>query len=253
MRIAVVGASSGLGRCIATGLGQRGDRVALLARRRDRLERAAEEAGPDAVAIVCDVTDPESVQAAISEAADRMGGLDGFVYATGIGELVKLADHDVDMWRRAFDTNVTGAALVTQAALPYLTESKGVAAYLSSVSVSVSGPFPGLGSYAVSKAALEKMVEAWRGENPAVGFTCVIVGDCSGGEGEAMTEFSAAWNPDVAAEVMPEWIERRFIVGSLIHVDDLVHIVHAVLHTGPSACIQTLTVAPRPPTKEDRP
>src|SRR5881296_1236013 len=84
MRIAVIGASSGLGRCIATGLGRRGDQIALLARRRDRLERAAEEAGPDALAVVCDVTDPDSVHAAISEAAERLGGLDGFVYATGI-------------------------------------------------------------------------------------------------------------------------------------------------------------------------
>ena len=45
-RVVVVGASSGLGRCVAIGLGQRGDKVALLARRKDRLDAAAEEAGP---------------------------------------------------------------------------------------------------------------------------------------------------------------------------------------------------------------
>ncbi len=57
MRTVVVGASSGLGRSIAIGLGQRGATVALLARRQDRLVDAAEEAGPDSLAIVCDVTD----------------------------------------------------------------------------------------------------------------------------------------------------------------------------------------------------
>jgi len=46
MRAVVVGASSGLGRCIGVGLGQRGMQVALLARRRDRLETAVKEAGP---------------------------------------------------------------------------------------------------------------------------------------------------------------------------------------------------------------
>ena len=66
MRTVVVGASSGLGRCIAVGLGQRGDKVALLAHRRDRLERVAMEAGLDAIPVVCDVTDPDSVDAAIA-------------------------------------------------------------------------------------------------------------------------------------------------------------------------------------------
>jgi NADP-dependent 3-hydroxy acid dehydrogenase YdfG len=63
MRTVVVGASSGLGRCIAIGLGQRGAKVALLARRKDKLAAAAKEAGGGAVAIVCDVTDPSSCRA----------------------------------------------------------------------------------------------------------------------------------------------------------------------------------------------
>ncbi|WP_033715889.1 SDR family NAD(P)-dependent oxidoreductase, partial [Mycobacterium avium] len=70
----VVGASSGLGRCIGVGLAQRGDRVALLARRRQRIEAAAKDAGPGAVAIECDVTDQASCASAIGEAADALGG-----------------------------------------------------------------------------------------------------------------------------------------------------------------------------------
>ena len=65
MRTVVVGASSGLGRSIATGLGQRGATVALLARRNDRLVDAAKEAGNGALAIVCDVTDESSCRSAI--------------------------------------------------------------------------------------------------------------------------------------------------------------------------------------------
>src|SRR5262245_17911760 len=79
MRVVVVGASSGLGRCIAVGLGQRDARVALLARRRERLEAAATEAGDGSVVVECDVTDQSSVRTAIEKAAAELGGIDGLV------------------------------------------------------------------------------------------------------------------------------------------------------------------------------
>ncbi len=83
---------------------------------------------------------------------------------------------------------------MTSAAIPHLTASGGTAAYLSSVSASLTPPWPGLGAYAVSKAALDKLVEAWRAEHPSVGFTRVVVGDCAGGEGDSQTEFPMQWD-----------------------------------------------------------
>src|SRR5439155_26923754 len=138
VRTRVVGASSGLGRCLGIGLAQRGARVALLARRRDRLEDAAKEAGPDTLAIECDVTDESSVGAAVTAAARGLGGIDALVYAPGIGPLSRLEDVDAATWRRVFDTNVTGAAIVTSAALPHLAASNGSASRLSSVSASLA-------------------------------------------------------------------------------------------------------------------
>src|SRR5581483_11851445 len=90
MKVVVVGASSGLGRCIGVGLAQRGAQVALLARRRENLEVAAKEAGNGALAIACDVTDEESVRAALEQAATGLGGIDGLVYSSGVGALTKL-------------------------------------------------------------------------------------------------------------------------------------------------------------------
>jgi NAD(P)-dependent dehydrogenase (short-subunit alcohol dehydrogenase family) len=246
MRAVVVGASSGLGRCIATGLGQRGAQVAVMARRHDRLTDVAEELGSGALAIACDVTDPASCRAAIEEAAAGLGGIDGLVYAPGIGPLVRLVDLDAETWRAAFDTNVIGASLVTAAAIPYLTESNGAAAYLSTVSASQTPPWPGLGAYAVSKAALDKLVEAWRAEHPGVGFTRVVVGDCAGGEGDAQVEFNKDWDIDLVTEVLPIWMERRYIAGSLLDVEELVRVVDNVLRS--TASIPSVTVAPRPPT-----
>jgi NAD(P)-dependent dehydrogenase (short-subunit alcohol dehydrogenase family) len=247
MRVVVVGASSGLGRCIAVGLGKRGERVALLARRKDRLEDAAAEAGPGAVAVTCDVTDEESCRAAIAEAVRELGGIDGLVYATGIGPLVRLADTDAETWRRTFDTNVIGASLITAAALPHLAVSQGTAAYLSSISASHTPPWPGLGAYAVSKAALDKLVEAWRAEHPQIGFTRVTVGDCAGGEGDAMTGFNADWDMDLMTEVAPIWVSREYIAGALLEVDELVRVVESVLRLGSSASIPSVAVVPRRP------
>ena len=197
--------------------------------------------------MACDVTDDQSCQAAVAEAADGLGGIDALVYATGVGPLGRLVDISGETWRRTFDTNVVGAALITAAAIPHLTESRGVAAYLSSISTSFTPPWPGLGAYATSKAALDTMVEAWRNEHPAVSFTRVIVGDCAGGEGASATEFANRWDWDVAAEFHPIWQARNYLTGSLMDVDELVRVVDTVVRCGASAHIPLVAVTPRPP------
>ncbi len=227
----VIGASSGLGRCIGLGLAQRGDQVALLARRRDRIENAAKEAGPDAVAIECDVTDEASVRSAISAAADALGGIDNLVYTPAIGSVGRLADTDGETWGKVFATNVIGAALATAAAIPHVTESAGKVVYLSSDAGTFGPPWPGLGPYGVSKAALERLIEAWRAEHPDVGFTNLIVGECAGGEGDSATGFSTGWDRDLATEFYPQWISRGCMPGQLMPVEDLVDVVHTILRT----------------------
>jgi NAD(P)-dependent dehydrogenase (short-subunit alcohol dehydrogenase family) len=247
MKTVIVGASSGLGRSIATGLGQRGASVALLARRRDRLVDAAKEAGSGALAIACDVTDAASCQSAINEAARGLGGIDALVYTPGVGPLGRLVDTDAEAWRRTMDTNVIGAALVTSAAIPYLSESGGVAAYLSSVAGSLTPPWPGLGAYATSKAALNTMIEAFQVEHPGVGFTRVIVGDCAGGEGASMTEFASSWSMELLGEFHPMWQAGNYLSGSLMDVEELVRVIDTVLRCGGSASIPTVAVVPRRP------
>jgi NAD(P)-dependent dehydrogenase (short-subunit alcohol dehydrogenase family) len=200
MKTVVIGASSGLGRCIGIGLAEKGARVALLARRLERLERAAKEAGPDSVAIECDICDEKSVQSAIDAAAESLGGIDNLVYTPAVGPLMRLVDTDADTWRRVFDTNVIGAALATAAAVPHLTASEGKVVYLSSDAGTYGPPWPGLGAYGVSKSALERLIESWRAEHPDIGFTCLVVGECAGGEGDAATGMTTGWDMDLAAK-----------------------------------------------------
>jgi NAD(P)-dependent dehydrogenase (short-subunit alcohol dehydrogenase family) len=247
MRTVVVGASTGLGRGIGIGLARRGARVALLARSRDKLETAAAEAGAGALAIPCDVTDDASSRRAIDEAAAALGGIDALVYAPAIGPLARLVDTDADTWQRTFDTNVIGAARITAAAIPHLSDSTGTVAYLSSVSASLTPPWPGLGAYIVSKAALDKLVEAWRAEHPDIGFTRLVVGDCGGGEGDAMSHFADGWDPELATELGTLWFERGYLSGSLMDVEELIAAVDAVLRGGASLSMPSVTVTPRRP------
>jgi NAD(P)-dependent dehydrogenase (short-subunit alcohol dehydrogenase family) len=116
------------------------------------------------------------------------------------------------------DTDVIGAALATSAALPHLTKSGGVAAYLSSIGGSLTPSWPGFAAYHVSKAALEKLVEAFRVEHPSVGFTRFVVGDCAGGEGDSRTGFNDGWDREYAAQVHPVWRQRGHLTGSLLDV-----------------------------------
>ncbi|WP_192723929.1 SDR family oxidoreductase [Mycobacterium sp. OAS707] len=246
MRVAVVGASAGLGRCIGMGLAQRGARVAFLARRRDRLINAAQEADNGALAVACDVTDSVACQSAVAEVVENFGGLDAMVYTTGVGVLAPLTDVSGEQWANLFATNVTGASLFTAAAAPHLAAAAGSAVYLSSLSASYSAPWPLLGAYAVSKAALDKLVEAWRIEHPNIGFTRLAVGDCFGGQGDSQTEFNKAWDPAALENAIRYWMENGYMQGGLVEADHLVGVVHSVLACGNSSFIPYLTLAPRP-------
>lgn len=246
-RVVVVGASSGLGRTIGTHLGVRGDRVALMARRHDRLVEAAAEAGEEALAIACDVTDPASVSAAFDEAAAALGGIDAVIYSTGVGPLAKLVKLDAATLNDTFATNVTGAHLVAQAALPHLKESQGVQVFLSSVIGSVTDPWPGLAAYSVTKAALERLIQAWRIEHPDVAFTRLTVGDCAGGEGPNMTEFNAAWDMTDIGELAEIWVSRNYISGTMFDVTELLRAVELLIGLGATANVPTLVIQPRQP------
>jgi NAD(P)-dependent dehydrogenase (short-subunit alcohol dehydrogenase family) len=246
LKTVVVGASTGLGRCIGIGLAQRGARVALMARRKDKLDDAAREAGEGTLAIACDVTDEASCRFAINEAVEGLGGINALVYAAAIGPLVMLKDADAATWRSTFDTNVMGASLITAAAVPHLAASAGTALYLSTTGSSYTPPWAGLGVYHVTKAALDRLVDSWRVEHPGIGFTRVTLGECAGGEGDAQTQFIKDWNRELAVEVMQTWFARNYLSGTMIDIEHLVTTVDSLLRAGASLQVPSITVIPRP-------
>jgi NAD(P)-dependent dehydrogenase (short-subunit alcohol dehydrogenase family) len=250
-RVVVVGASTGLGRCIGVGLAHRGAQVALLARRRDKLDDAVTEAGSGAIGIECDAIDPVSCRAAIDAAAAAMGGIDSVIYAAAVGPLVKLEDATPDEWTWAFSTNVIGASNVTQAALPYIKESAGTVIYMSTTGASYTPPWSGLGVYQVTKAAMNRLVDHWHVEQPGVGFTLVTIGECPGGEGDYQTQFNVDWDMELMAQIAGDWFDRQLMSGAFIDIEHLVEQFHALVNAGGSLHVRSMVIIPRPPVPTD--
>src|SRR5205814_9443910 len=106
---------------LARDLAARGMRVALLARRRDRLDALAEEirgAAGEALALVCDVADRASVETAVQTVLERHGRVDLLVNNAGYGRHVLFKDHEVEDIERMMRTNFLGVVYATRAVLP---------------------------------------------------------------------------------------------------------------------------------------
>jgi NADP-dependent 3-hydroxy acid dehydrogenase YdfG len=122
----VTGASSGIGAATARRLAADGAAVALVARRRDRLDRLAGEiadAGGQAVAIEADITEPERASEAVQDTLDQLGRLDVLVNNAGIMLLGTALHATIEDWERMVELNVSALLHVTHAAVPYLIDA----------------------------------------------------------------------------------------------------------------------------------
>jgi NAD(P)-dependent dehydrogenase (short-subunit alcohol dehydrogenase family) len=209
-RVLAIGSSAGAGRAVALALAQRGATVAFAARRGEKVAELAKNVGNGAVGLQCDIRQESSCQEVVDRAAEALGGLDAVLYAPAIIAMSTLMDADGSYWDEVLRTNVTGAALVTRAAISHLGATRGRMVYFSSVSS--SGPaWPGLGVYITSKAALERMVEAWRTEHPEVLFTCLSIGPIASDRDADDIAAISITEPmmKVITTHMPTWEELR--------------------------------------------
>src|SRR5207249_3810294 len=152
----VTGASSGIGAQLARDLAARGMRVALLARRADRLGAVATEirsAGGEAAVEVCDVAERASVERAVGTVVERWGRVDLLVNSAGYGRHVLFKDHDVADIERMVRTNVLGTVYAIKATLPAMrARGRGWIVNLSSVAGKL-GP-PDEAAYSATKFAV---------------------------------------------------------------------------------------------------
>ena len=149
----VTGGASGIGAATAKLLAERGARVAIL----DRDVSAVD--GPDAVAVTCDITSTAAVDAAVSDVAQQLGGIDILINNAGIGATGDVTANSDEEWHRVFDVNVVGIARVTRAALPHLRRST-AAAIVNTCSVVAGVGVPQRAVYAASKGAVASLTLA---------------------------------------------------------------------------------------------
>ena len=180
----VTGGGSGIGLATARLLAGRGARVAVLdldpvaagTTRPAEHEAAADGVEPP-LPLVADVTDEDSVGAAVAAAVDRLGGVDVLVNNAGIGATGTVEDNPYEEWRRVLDTNLLGVVRTTRAALPHLRRSAS-AAIVNTCSIAATAGLPNRALYSATKGALLSLTLAMAADHVREGIrvNCVAPG-----------------------------------------------------------------------------
>ncbi|MFB2983339.1 SDR family oxidoreductase [Microseira sp. BLCC-F43] len=164
--VAVVGASSGIGRATAFEFASRGAKVVVAARNEQGLKSLVEEIqsiGGEAVAVVADVANFEQVNAIADKAIHAYGGLDTWVHCAATGVLAMFDQITPEEFQRVIDVNLMGQVYGAKAALPYLKqEGRGALICISSMEGTRSLPLQS--PYSAAKHALEGFLESLRVE-----------------------------------------------------------------------------------------
>lgn len=207
----VTGASSGIGRELALRLAQKGARVALVARRAERLEGLAAEIAAvngEALVVPCDVADREQVLAAARRTVEHFGGIDLLINNAGYGHHRRFLDWELDDMERMMRVNYFGALYWTKALLPQMVaRRRGWLVFVASVAGKLGVPEES--AYAASKFAMVGLAEALSYEVEDAGVQVLTV--CPG---TIRTEF---FDDEALARMPP--VARRMMVDTKPLVD----------------------------------
>jgi len=158
----VTGASSGIGRILASRIAQGGARVALVARRQDELEMLAteiREAGGESVVHPCDVADRDQVSRTTSEVLRQFGSVDLLINNAGYGHHRTFLEWDLEDMERMMRVNFFGSLYFTKMLLPQMVErGRGWLVFVASVAGKIATPEET--AYAASKFAMVGLAEA---------------------------------------------------------------------------------------------
>jgi 3-oxoacyl-[acyl-carrier protein] reductase/pteridine reductase len=228
--VLVTGAAKRIGRAIALALAERGANVAItyLASQpeAEQTVRALAAHDVDALAIRCDLRDPESIQQTIASVIEEFGQLDLLVNNAGVFESEALENISVEQWDAMFATNTRAPFLMAKAAHPHLRAVHG--RILNIGSLGGLHPWATHAHYCTSKAALhmlsKTMAKAWA---PEISVNCIAPGMIVQGEVEEAYEHFARKTPmqrngtahDVAAAAIFFATAPHFITGQLLAVD----------------------------------
>lgn len=155
--VVVTGGARGIGRGIARRCARSGADVSIFDLRTDAAAETAaavREAGGEASVHEVDVTDEESVEAAVAAAEDELGPIHGLVNNAGVQQSIPLLETTEDEWDRHFDVNAKGTFFVSKRVAERMIETDVAGAVVNVASVGAERPFEGQGAYGASKAAV---------------------------------------------------------------------------------------------------
>jgi NADP-dependent 3-hydroxy acid dehydrogenase YdfG len=216
--VAITGASSGIGEATGLALAAAGAKVALAARRAERLEEIVariEADGGEAVAIPTDVADEAQANAFVRTAAERFGRLDALVNNAGVMQLGPIEGAPTEEWRRMVDVNVFGVLYCTHAALPIMRAAGGGhIVNVSSVGGKVVGNWSGV--YSLTKFGLGAFTEALRKESIEAGIRVTLVVP-----GSTATELRSHTREEILAQTVKAFsgvtpLEPADIAGAIV-------------------------------------
>ena len=168
----ITGASSGIGHEMALQLADQGYLIAAMARRKDRLMKLSElieKKGGQCLALACDVSSWEQVQACVGQVEDEFGPIQLLVANAGMGDHLALKDFCAVRARAVYEVNILGLMQSIAAVLPYMMQRKsGQIVGISSQASLMS--FPSTYVYCASKAAVSAHLEGLRVEAAPYGI-----------------------------------------------------------------------------------
>jgi NAD(P)-dependent dehydrogenase (short-subunit alcohol dehydrogenase family) len=121
----VTGAGSGIGCACALALAREGARVALVGRRKDRLEAVAREIGTNALVVAADVSKKPDIDRMVEQTVSSFGGLNVLVNNAGVLHAGTVEQVTEQQWDETFNVNVRGVWLLSRAVLPHLRKAGG--------------------------------------------------------------------------------------------------------------------------------
>jgi NADP-dependent 3-hydroxy acid dehydrogenase YdfG len=163
----ITGASSGIGEAVARRLGRSGLKIAVCARRKDRLDALATElasAGVDVLAHATDLRDPASIDGLFQAIRAQWGGVDVLINNAGMGKKSSLMAGDTEAWREMLEVNVLALCVCTREAITDM-RARGDDGHVIHIG-SMAGHRvpPGSGVYSASKYAVRSLTEGLRQE-----------------------------------------------------------------------------------------
>ncbi len=193
----ITGASSGIGKAMAAEWAKLGHKVALSARRKELLDKVAEEirsSGGQALAVPCDILEEDSISHAVQEVIATWGQLDVVVANAGFGVFGSIEKLTAKDWNRQLQGNVTGLALTVKYALPHLMKTNGRIGLVGSVGAFL--PSPNLGAYGASKAAVHSIGQTLQVELMGTGVSCTTMHPGFVVSEIARVDNEGVWHPD---------------------------------------------------------